>query len=86
MAAAGAFLVGTGSAGAHPSTFTADSWINSGLGVHWNSHGAAGSETGRQSVSPVEEGLDLVSRFDLGGKLAGDGRVADVSAKGTTRT
>ena len=82
VAAAGAFLVGTGSAGAHPSTFTADSWINSGLGVHWNSHGAAGSEAGRQSVPPVEEGLDLVSSFNLGGKLGGDGRVADVSAKG----
>jgi hypothetical protein len=80
--AAGAFLVGTGSAGAHPSTFTADSWINSGLGVHWNSHGAAGSEASRQSVPAVEQGLDLVSEFNLGGKLAGDGRVADVSAKG----
>jgi hypothetical protein len=82
VVAAGAFLVGTGSAGAHPSTFTDDSWINSGWGVHWNSHGAAGSEAGRKSVAPVEEGLDLVSSFDLGGKLAGDGRVADVSAKG----
>ena len=30
----------------------------------------------------AEEGLDLVSRFDLAGKLGGDGRVADVSAKG----
>ncbi len=80
--AAGAFLVGTGSAGAHPSTFTTDSWINSGWGVHWNSHGAAGSEAGRQSVPAVEQGLDLVSSFNLGGKLAGDGRVADVSAKG----
>jgi hypothetical protein len=80
--AAGAFLVGTGSAGAHPSTSTTDSWINSGWGVHWNSHGAAGSEAGRQSVPAVEQGLDLVSSFNLGGKLAGDGRVADVSAKG----
>ena len=82
VVAAGAFLVGTGSAGAHPSPFTGDSWISSGLGVHWNSHGAAGSEAGRQSVTPVEEGLDLVSSFNLGGKLGGAGRVADVSAKG----
>jgi PA domain/LVIVD repeat len=80
--AAGAFLVGTGSAGAHPSTFADDSWINSGLGVHWNSHGAAGSEAGRKSVAPVEEGLKRVTSFNLAGKLAGDGRVADVSAKG----
>jgi hypothetical protein len=82
VTAACAFVVGTGTAGAHPSTFTADSWINSGLGVHWNSHGAAGSEAGRQSVPAESKGLELVTRFDLGGKLAGDGRVADVSAKG----
>ena len=50
--------------------------------MHWNSHGAAGSEAGRKSVARVEEGLDLVSSFNVGGKLAGDGRVADVSAKG----
>ncbi len=78
----GALLVGTSSAGAHPSTFVEDSWINSGLGMHWNSHGAAGSEAGRLTVPAAEEGLDLVSQFDLGGKLGGDGRVADVSAKG----
>ena len=30
----------------------------------------------------VEQGLDLVSSFNLGGKLGGAGRVADVSAKG----
>jgi hypothetical protein len=82
VVAAGGFLVGSGSAGAHPSTFTGDSWINSGLDVHWNSHGAAGSEAGRKSVAPVEEGLKLVGSFNLGGKLAGPGRVADVSAKG----
>ncbi len=80
--AAGAFLVGAGSAGAHPSMFSSDSWINSGLEVHWNSHGEAGSVTGRSSVPPVEEGLELVSEFNLGGKLGGEGRVADVSAKG----
>jgi hypothetical protein len=72
-----------GSASAHPIGGTVgDSWINSGLGVHWNSHGAAGSVTGRNSVPPREEGLKLVGRFDLGGKLGGAGRVADVSAKG----
>jgi hypothetical protein len=82
LAVAGAFVVGTGSAGAHPSTFTGDSWINSAVGVHWNSHGAAGSEANRNSVPAAEEGLELVSSFNLGGKLGGDGRVADVSAKG----
>ena len=81
-AAVAALAVGTGTAGAHPSAFTTDSWINSGLTEHWKSHGAAGSEAGRESVPAVEEGLDLVSSFNLGGKLAGDGRVADVSAKG----
>jgi hypothetical protein len=74
--------VGAGPAGAHPSTFTADSWINSGLGVHWNSHGATGSEADRNSVPPAQVGLELVTSFNLGGKLGGDGRVADVSAKG----
>ena len=81
MAAVGAFVAGTSTAGAHTLVF-ADSWINSGMTEHWNSHGAAGSEPGRNSVPPAEEGLELVSHFDLGGKLAGDGRVADVSAKG----
>jgi hypothetical protein len=84
IAAAGAFVLATGTAAAHPmdANVADDSWINSGLGVHWNSHGAAGSVPGRQSVPPREEGLELVGRFDLGGKLGGDGRVADVSAKG----
>ena len=50
--------------------------------MHRNSHGAAGSEAGRNTVTPVEEGLDPVSSSNLGGKLARDGRVADVSAKG----
>ena len=82
-AAIGASMLVAGSAGAHPIGGTVgDSWINSGLGVHWNSHGAAGSVTGRSSVPPREEGLKLVGRFDLGGKLGGMGRVADVSAKG----
>jgi hypothetical protein len=82
--AAGMLLLAAGSAAAHPmdNNVTDDSWINSGKTVHWNSHGAAGAEAGRQSVLPREEGLDLVGRFDLGGKLGGEGRVADVSAKG----
>ena len=73
-----------GSAAAHPSDFgtTSDSWINSGVGVHWNSHGAAGSVAGRATVPAREYGLKLVGKSDLGGKLAGAGRVADVSAKG----
>jgi PA domain/LVIVD repeat len=85
VAATGAFMLAAGTAGAHHPIGGAtadDSWINSGLGMHWKSHGAAGSEPGRQTVPPVEEGLDLVGKFDLAGKLAGDGRVADVSAKG----
>jgi hypothetical protein len=83
-AAAGAFVVAVGTAGAHPmdTNVTDDSWINSGKTVHWNSHGAAGADPGRSTVPPREEGLDLVGRFDLGGKLGGQGRVADVSAKG----
>ena len=77
-------MLAAGTAGAHPmdANVADDSWINSGLGVHWNSHGAAGSEAGRSTVPAREEGLKLVGRFDLGGKLGGDGRVADVSAKG----
>src|SRR5215208_6823357 len=59
-----------------------DSWINSGLGVHWNSHGAAGGELGRFSVPAETKGLKLVGTYDLDGKIAGPGRVADVSAKG----
>ena len=84
VAALSAAVLGTGTAGAHPmdTSIADDSWINSGLGVHWNSHGAAGSVAGRNSVPPREEGLELVGRFDLGGKLGGEGRVADVSAKG----
>jgi hypothetical protein len=80
--AVGTFALAAGTAAAHPSDWTDDSWINSGLDVHWKSHGAAGDVPGRQSVAPREEGLDLVSQFDLGGPLAGAGRVADVSAKG----
>jgi hypothetical protein len=84
VAAAGIFALAAGTAGAHPMDTNPadDSWINSGLTVHWNSHGAAGSVPGRSTVRPREEGLDLVGRFDLGGKLGGQGRVADVSAKG----
>ena len=84
MAAAGTLMLAAGTAGAHPMDTNPadDSWINSGLTVHWNSHGAAGAAPGRESVPAREEGLDLVGRFDLGGKLGGQGRVADVSAKG----
>ncbi len=84
LAATGVLAVAAGSAAAHPSDFgtTSDSWINSGVGVHWNSHGAAGSVAGRATVPAREYGLKLVGKSDLGGKLAGAGRVADVSAKG----
>src|SRR5687768_9860260 len=84
LAATGVLAVAAGSAAAHPSDFgtTSDSWINSGVGVHWNSHGAAGSVDGRETVAPREEGLKLIGSSDLGGKLGGAGRVADVSAKG----
>jgi hypothetical protein len=83
-AALGGFMLFTGTAAAHPmdTRIADDSWINSGLGVHWNSHGAAGSAAGRSTVPAREEGLKLVGRFDLGGNLGGAGRVADVSAKG----
>ena len=59
-----------------------DGWLMSSLAEHWNSHGAAGGVEGRLSVPAREKGLKLVGKYDLGGKLAGDGRVADVSAKG----
>jgi hypothetical protein len=84
VTAAGAFLIAAGTAAAHPmdTNVSDDSWINASLAEHWNSHGAAGSVPGRNTVPAREEGLDLVGRFDLGGKLGGQGRVADVSAKG----
>ena len=84
LAATGALAIAAGTAGAHPMDFgtTSDSWINSGVGVHWKSHGAAGAVAGRKSVDPAMVGLNLVGKADLGGKLAGNGRVADVSAKG----
>jgi hypothetical protein len=81
-AAVGALVLATGTAGAHPIGFTGDDWLNSGLDAHWKSHGAAGAVPGRETVPPRAEGLKLVSKFNLGGPLAGDGRVADVSAKG----
>jgi hypothetical protein len=84
LAATGVLAVAAGTAAAHPNDFgsTSDSWIKSGVGVHWNSHGAAGAVPGRQSVPAQQYGLELVGSSDLGGKLAGAGRVADVSAKG----
>ncbi len=83
LAATGALALAAGTAGAHPMDFgSGDGWINSGAGVHWNSHGAAGAEAGRLSVPAAAKGLKLVGKVDLGGKLAGAGRVADVSAKG----
>jgi hypothetical protein len=83
--AVGALVLMTGTAGAHPLHATVavgDNWLSSSLAEHWNSHGAAGSVAGRASVPAREDGLKLIGRFDLGGKLGGDGRVADVSAKG----
>src|SRR3712207_8463653 len=44
--------------------FRSDSWINSGVGVHWNSHGAAGAEAGRLSVPAVTKGLKVVGKYD----------------------
>jgi hypothetical protein len=84
IAAAGALMAVGSTASAHPmdATVVADDWITGSLAVHWNSHGAAGSALGRDSVRARAEGLRLVGRFDLGGKLGGAGRVADVSAKG----
>ena len=52
LAATGALALAAGTAGAHPMDFgtTSDSWINSGVGVHWKSHGAAGAVAGRSTV------------------------------------
>ena len=85
LAATGALAIAAGTAGAHPMDFgtTSDSWINSGVGVHWKSHGAAGAVAGRSTVDPITNSrLQRVGAVDIGGKLAGNGRVADVSAKG----
>jgi hypothetical protein len=82
VAAAGALMLAAGTASAHPIGGAGDNWLTGSLEEHWNSHGAAGGVAGRQSVPAREEGLRLVGRFDLGGKLGGAGRVADVSAKG----
>jgi hypothetical protein len=82
VAAAGALMLAAGTASAHPIGAAGDNWLSGSLEEHWNSHGAAGGVLGRDSVPAREEGLDLVGRFDLGGKLGGAGRVADVSAKG----
>ena len=86
VAAVGTFLIATSTAGAHhpagPTAPAADRMLTSSLAEHWNSHGAAGSVAGRQSVSPRAEGLRLVGQFDTAGRTGGAGRVADVSAKG----
>jgi hypothetical protein len=84
--AVGAFLIAAGTAGAHhpvgSTAPAADRLLTSSLAEHWNSHGAAGSVAGRQSVAPRAEGLKLVGKFDTTGRTGGEGRVADVSAKG----
>ena len=82
LAAATTFVVAAGPAAAHHPMPVNDSWLTGSLEEHWNSHGAAGAVPGRESVPPIEEGLEHVGSFNLTGKLAGDGRVADVSAKG----
>ena len=81
-AAIGLLLVAGPAAAHHPESAASDSWLWGSIEEHYNSHGAAGSLAGRESVPPREEGLELVGAFDLAGKLAGEGRVADVSAKG----
>jgi hypothetical protein len=83
-AAVTALLIAAGPAAAHHpmSAAAGDNWLTGSLEEHWNSHGAAGSVAGRESVPPREEGLELVGQYDLTGSLAGEGRVADVSAKG----
>ncbi len=82
-AALTALLIAAAPAAAHHPMATNDTWLTGSLEEHWNSHGAAGSVAGRQSVPPREEGLELVGSYDLADtRLAGDGRVADVSAKG----
>ena len=84
MVTIGASIAAAGPAAADPAaTAVSDNWLMRSPAVHWSSHGAAGSVDGRQSVGTQDNrGLELVGKFDLSGKLAGDGRVADVSAKG----
>ena len=84
MTAVGALGLAAGTAGAHPldDLVPGDKTLDASLAEHWNSHGAAGAAPDRLSVPPREDGLHLVGKFDLGGDLAGEGRVADVSAKG----
>lgn len=78
LTAAGAASGHGGGGGAASS----DNWLMRSLGVHWNAHGMAGSVAGRSTIAEREEGLELVGKYDLDGRLAGEGRVADVSAKG----
>ena len=85
IAVAGVLVVTTSTAGAHHpvgSAPAADRLLTSSLAEHWNSHGAAGAVAGRQTVAPRAEGLKLVGKFDTAGRTGGEGRVADVSAKG----
>jgi hypothetical protein len=83
IAATGLLIAAATASAHHPSSSTSDLWLTGSLEEHWNSHGAAGSVAGRQSVPPREEGLELVGSYDLAdSRLAGEGRVADVSAKG----
>ena len=62
MAAVGTFLIATSTAGAHhpagPTAPAADRLLTSSLAEHWDSHGAAGSVAGRESVSSQAKGLD----------------------------
>lgn len=83
-AAAGLALAAAGTAQAHPIGATSDdNWLAGSLGVHWKSHGADGAAPTRASVGTQDNrGLELVGKWDTGGKLGGAGRVADVSAKG----
>ena len=81
----GALLGAAGTAFAHPmdANTSDDNWLMRSLAEHGKGHGAAGAEPNRSSVGMEENrNLEVVGRFDTGGKLGGLGRVADVSAKG----
>ena len=84
LAATGVLAVAAGTAAAHPIDFgtTSDSWINSGVGVHWNSHGAAGAVAGPAVVDRPRTTASSWSASPTSAASSPARRVADVSAKG----
>ena len=85
LAATGALALAAGTAGAHPSDMLIDDgFLNSALDEHQTyGHGAEGSVPGRKELpsGPEELGLKLIGKT-INAPEFGEGRVADVSAKG----